>query len=330
MRVAVIGYGSIARRHIGIIDSMIGRESIDLLVCRERELPLKPEHAWAGVTTDFDEVKRFAPDIAVLASPATKHIEQALAMADLGTHMLIEKPLSADLAGVDDLISSCEKNGVVVLIAYNMNYLVPLSRLAGMAGSGEIGGVISVFAEVGQYLPLWRPGADYRDTVSANSSLGGGVLLELSHEIEYADRLLGGARYVLCGRAKSGILDMDAEDRADIMLEGANGATAVIHMNMLQKAVTRSCRIAGTEGILSFDFMKNTIYIRLANDTEPRLRFQGEAGEGDRAYMEQMKHFLSCVRGESVPLVPLSRGRRVVELVLAAKESSDGGMRISV
>ncbi|MDR3355418.1 MAG: Gfo/Idh/MocA family oxidoreductase [Synergistaceae bacterium] len=330
MRIAVMGYGSIARRHIDIIAAMIGRESLDLLVCRERELPLRPEHAWARVTADFDDVVRFAPGMAVIASPATRHVEQALKLAGLGVHMLIEKPLSADLSGADDLIRSCEKNGAAALTAYNMNYLEPLNRVIDMITSGGIGEVISISAEVGQYLPLWRPEADYRSVVSANSSLGGGVLLELSHEIEYADRMLGGARSVSCVCSKSGILDMDAEDRADILLEGARGSTAAIHMNMLQKVVTRSCRAVGTEGVLTLDFIKNKIFVRSTDDAEPRLCFQSEEGEGNKAYVEQMRHFFSCARGESVPLVPLSRGARVVELVMAAKESSSKGMRIPV
>jgi predicted dehydrogenase len=330
MRIAVTGYGSIARRHIDIIRSLIEGEPLDLLVCRERDLPLRPEHAWARVTTDFDEVVSFAPDRAVIASPAARHVEQALRLADVGTHMLIEKPLSAGLSGVDDLIRACERNNLAALTAYNMSCLEPLNRLIGMTGSGEIGSVISVFAEVGQYLPLWRPESDYRNTVSANSGLGGGVLLELSHEIEYVDRILGGTRSVFCHRSNSGILDMDAEDRADILMEGAGGATAAIHMNMLQKAVSRSCRVAGTEGVLSLDLIKNTIFIHSAGGGEPRLCFQGEAGEGSGTYREQMRRFLACARGESVPLVPLSRGRRVLELVLAAKESSDKGAVILV
>jgi predicted dehydrogenase len=330
MRIAVTGYGAIAARHINIIKDTLGPGRFELLVCRERDVPLAPEHRWADMTTDFEDVLDFAPDCAVIASPATRHIEQAARLADIGAHLLIEKPLSVDLKGVDSLIGISEARGVAVLIGYNMAYLKTLDYLTGRIDSGVIGPVISIMAEVGQYLPQWRPHIDYRDSVSARSDLGGGALLELSHEIEYVDRLLGGTRTVFCNRAKSGLLDIDVEDSADILMEGVRGGTAIIHMNMLQKTPTRSCRVAGTDGVVTADIIAGEASIRLARGGGEEMGFKDASGDRGYVYREQMEHFFACARGESAPRVDCRRGRRVMELIAASRESAEGGAKILV
>ncbi|MDR1470964.1 MAG: Gfo/Idh/MocA family oxidoreductase [Synergistaceae bacterium] len=330
MRVAVVGYGAIAARHIDIMEEMLGRGRLDLLVCRERDVPLRPEHGWARMTTDFGDVLDFAPRFAVVASPATKHAGQAARLAEIGAHMLIEKPLSASLDGIAELIDTAEARGLTVLVAYNMSYLKTLNHLMEQVRSGAVGRVISVMAEVGQYLPRWRPHIDYRASVSASSALGGGVLLELSHEVEYADRLLGGTRAVFCRSARSGDLDIDVEDSADILMEGAGGSTAMIHLDMLQRTPTRSCRVFGTDGAAELDLIQGTGSIRSSCDGGSPRTFSGALEAPGCAYRDQMAHFLACVRGESEPLVGLRRGMRVVELVEAARRSAEKGERVLV
>lgn len=328
MRVAVIGYGAIAARHIDLIRDMLPDGQLDLLVCRKRDEPLRPEHSWAEMTTDFARVLDFAPECAVIASPATRHVEQAARLAETGAHMLIEKPLSADTGGIDELIAATERRGLAVLVAYDMTYLRTLNHLADQVLSGAIGRVISVVAGVGQYLPQWRPHIDYRNSVSASASLGGGVLLELSHEIEYADRLIGGTRAIFCDSAVSGELDIDAEDCADILMEGSGGAAAMVHMDMLQRTPVRFCRVLGAEGSAELDFIRGDGSIRPSGG-RPGF-FDDSSEERGYAYREQIAHFLSCARGEAAPLIGLRRGRRVVELVEAARESAGRGVKVLV
>jgi predicted dehydrogenase len=329
MKIAVIGYGPIARRHINVIEEIKGRKGVELLVCRNRDLPLGDEHSRASVTTNFDDVLDFAPDCAVIASPASKHIEHALALAECGTHLMIEKPLSASLAGTDDLIRARDEKGLAVLVAYNMSYLKPLNFFID-AASNSIGAPISVYAEVGQYLPDWRPGTDYRDTVSASSALGGGVIFELSHELEYVDRLLGGTSSVFCRSGMNSLLDMDAENTADIVIEGKNGAAAHIHMNMLQKVVTRSCRVAGTDGILTLDLMRGAVRRSLKDDNSPVMIYQNISEDRAEVYRAQMAHFFDCADGRASPQVTCERGRRIIEIALAAHESARRGISVVV
>jgi predicted dehydrogenase len=92
-------------------------------------------------------------------------------------HLLVEKPLSALLDGITQLLETCHKQGTVFLTGYNLRFLLSLRRFHTLLDEGVIGKVSSVRCEVGQYLPSWRPDKDYRHGVSAERGLGGGALL---------------------------------------------------------------------------------------------------------------------------------------------------------
>ena len=118
---------------------------------------------------------------------------------------------------------------------------------------GHIGRVQSVRAEVGQYLPDWRPGIDCRQTASAQQALGGGALLELSHEIDYVRWLIGEIREVTARIARLSDLEIDVEDCAEIILTFENGTIGGPHLDMIQRAPTRTCRLIGSDGTLVWD-----------------------------------------------------------------------------
>ena len=100
------------------------------------------------------------------------------------------------LDGVDDLLGTVRARGVICQVGYNLRYLPSLSRFRDLINEGLVGGPLSVRCEIGQYLPNWRPDTDYRTGVTARSDLGGGVLLELSHEIDYLRWIFGEVEWV--------------------------------------------------------------------------------------------------------------------------------------
>lgn len=326
MKLAVLGYGSIAKRHLENLAARL--PGARALVLRGGSEPLEPAHSWAGQARTLEEVLAFAPDLAVVASPASVHVEQATALALAGAHLLIEKPLALGLAGVRELIAICEAKGLTLLVGYNMAYLRPLAELADIAASGAIGQVLSLRADVGQYLPDWRPRADYRRTVSASEELGGGVLFELSHEIEYADRLIGGTARVFCASHNTGLLDVDVQDCADLMLQNARGAVASVHMNMTQKAPRRSCFVTGSEGVLGLDFAEGIIRLRRSGGVKWRVVSDCSAAGGAESYIAEADDFLACVRSGAEPRCGGRRGARVLELILAARQSALEGKAI--
>ncbi|GHV51661.1 oxidoreductase [Synergistales bacterium] len=287
----------------------------EIMVLRSRGVPLDSEHARIKMTASMSEALNFAPDCAVIASPTSEHAPQAAALAEHGAHLLIEKPMALSAKEAREITRVCRENKRSLLIAYNMAYLKPLRDLIRFVSSGGAGQVLSARAEVGQYLPDWRPRIDYRRSVSASRALGGGVIMELSHEIEYADRLIGGGEVVFCAARRSGLLDIDAEDTADIVMAGKAGAVASLHLDMLQRKPSRICRVTGTEGTISFDMMSGEFGGSLSAESS----LPGGQYERGGDYAEQMRHFFACMRGEEEPLISGERGVHVMELIEAAR-----------
>jgi predicted dehydrogenase len=113
------------------------------------------------------------------------HVEQARILIKADVPILIEKPLSVSTAGIDELAALAEGKNVKVLVGYVLRYSHSFQYFQKMIKSRNVGEPLFVRVECGSYLPDWRPGQDYRKSASAKPVLGGGVLLELSHELDY-------------------------------------------------------------------------------------------------------------------------------------------------
>lgn len=323
-RVAVVGYGRIAQRHIENITKVLPH--VNLIICRSSNADVEERDSDCLVTRDFNEVLSFNPQIALIASPAPFHIEQAHTLAQKGVHLLIEKPLATSLNGIEPLFAECKKRKLTLMVGYNMAFSSALQAIKQVIDSGQIGKVLTVHAEVGQYLPQWRPEKDYRKTVSARADLGGGVLFELSHEIDYVNWLLGAVQKVSCLAQRSGVLDLDVEDYATLLLEGQDGAHATVSINMVQKIPSRSCRIVGVEGLIEWDYMKKELFVHI--EGQERVAVPIDEGDANAVYLRMLQHFFECIETGQTPLVDGARALETLKIILAAKKSAEQGVSV--
>ena len=248
----IVGLGSSGRRHLGLLRSL--RPDLRMIALRHTrsDSPHPDIHAEAH---DLQGAIDHKPDFALICNPASLHLETGMALARAGIDLFIEKPIAASLPGVDALLRICQTNGVLLTVGYVLRYSASLRKFRQAIGDGMIGRVLSFRAEVGQSLPDWRPDQDYRDSVSANADLGGGALLELSHEIDYVRWIFGDIRRVSAMAHNSGHLDIDVEDlvESSVSLTSPSGDRVIgsIHLDMLQTVVTRTCTAIGTTAICS-------------------------------------------------------------------------------
>ena len=271
------------------------------------------------------EALKFGPEFAVIAGPASTHIGVARALAEAGVHLLVEKPLSDSLSGVDEFLEICERQDIRLMVGFSLRFDPVVVRLRDEIQSGRIGRVLSLRAEVGQYLPDWRPDADYRQTVSACRSLGGGVLLELSHELDLARWLCGEVQSVAAQARNTGALEIDVEDTAEILLEFESGALGSVHLDMLRRPPARKCEVVGEKGVLSLDLLAGRLTLAEA-EGEARIELLHRQAENRNAvYLRELEHFLECIASGSAPRVGGHDGRAALALSLAARDSADSG-----
>jgi predicted dehydrogenase len=205
-------------------------------------------------------------------------------------------------------------------VGYNLRFNLPLQLLRQALLEGRIGRPLAVRAEVGQYLPEWRPG-DYRRGVSARKDLGGGVTLELSHELDYMRWLLGEVTAVSAQIGRLSDLEIDVEDTAEVICLFANGALGSIHLDMVQRPAVRTCRVIGTEGTISWDALEPSVRL-FSHATGSWSDLWSGPCDRNEMYVLELRHFLDCVRGKALPVVTGEEGRRVLEIALAVKQSA--------
>jgi predicted dehydrogenase len=321
MRILIAGFGSIGRRHCANLRQL--EPEAEILVLRRHGTGHDAALAGVQVVGSLEEALALTPNAAIVASPATSHVSDALGLARHGVHLLIEKPLSHSLDGVDTLIRECQQRSLVLMTAYNLRFYEPLQRLRNAMLTGEIGRVVSIRAEVGQHLAQWRPGTDYRQGVSGRRELGGGVILELSHEIDYVRWLCGEVVQVYCQSGHLSDLKIDVDDVAGLLLRFASGAIGSVHLDMVQQPMQRGCRVVGTEGTLLWDGVTHRVQLWNSSTEAWRDLHPAAAVERNKMFVAELQHFLDCVRGASIPQVSPADGRRVLEIALAAKASAE-------
>lgn len=328
-RALVTGLGSIGTRHLRLLRECLPQA--DIRVLRHSGCTDKISDA-DGCFTDLRDACAFAPQAAVIANPAPFHLTAARALAEAGAHLLIEKPIADRLDGVADLLAVCATHGRVLQIGYNLRMLETLQHFRAELLAGRIGAVQVVRCEIGQYLPDWRPGTDYRSGVSAKRGLGGGVLLELSHELDMLRWVFGEFAWVGAWIGQQGTLDIDVEDCAHLSLGFAAGPVGQLGIDFLRRDTTRVCTAIAEAGSLRWDAVAGQValYDPAAGGWKVLC---AQRPDRDATYRAQLCRFLEAIELGVVQsgVATGDDGLAVVQIIEAARRSAAAdGRRIYI
>jgi predicted dehydrogenase len=194
---------------------------------------------------------------------------------------------------------------------------------------GDIGAPVSLRSQLGQWLPDWHPDEDYRLGPSAKRESGGGVVLDLSHEIDLAVDLMGDVDAVsaVCGKFSN--LEIETEDVAEITLIHKQRAISHIHLDYCQRTLAKTLQIIGEQGTLVWDYPANRVILQHPKGSDEV--WSAPAGfERDNMFRAQLEHWLAVLAGEQQSRVPLAQGVLITKLAIAAKESSATKRQVSI
>ncbi|MDP3703825.1 MAG: UDP-2,4-diacetamido-2,4,6-trideoxy-beta-L-altropyranose hydrolase [Candidatus Omnitrophota bacterium] len=320
MRAVIVGFGSIGKRHGA---NLQGSGVRDIAVCDPDPEKRREAEARFGMRAveRLEEALQDHPDAVFVTSPPSSHIPIALEAARAGCHLFIEKPLSHSFEGIDDLKKEVAARRLVAMVGCNTRFHPNLLFMKGFLEEGRLGTIYAAHAEVGSFLPGWRPGTDYRLNYGARKALGGGVLLDAIHELDYLRWLVGEIIDVQCVAGKVSSLEIDTEDLALVLLRFTNGALGSLHLDYLQHPYCRGAKIIGEHGILSWDMNQQTVrfYDNRAGSWQDAHRVPS-GFEPNQMYIEEARAFLSAVESRTPPFSGLDDAARVLELTLTCKE----------
>jgi len=295
-RILVLGCGSIGQRHIRNLLSLNADNILVFDTDQEKLREVKNISLAIETSDNLSLLWKKNPEIAFIAVPTSLHLKYALMAARRGCHLFIEKPLSHNTKGINYFLSIIRKNKLITLVGCNMRFYWAISEIKKLVDKEAIGRIISARIEAGQYLPDWRPGQDYSKSYSARKKLGGGVILDAIHEIDYAQWIFGDIKNVISMYGKLTTLKIDTEDTAEVFLKFTKGPLVNIHMDYIQRFYSRSCKVIGEKGTIKWSFTKHCLQIYLARTKKWKEFLEPKKYNLNQMYVDQIKYFLSCVK----------------------------------
>lgn len=303
----------------------IGYNEVDI-VSRSGTLP----EEFAGLTvyrTVAEAIKQNSYSAAVLCIPTAQHMPALKQLVIAKIPMIyLEKPVSHNYEGMDEIDALLVHNRNKVVVGFDMHYDPGLLKVRELLDSGIIGQLVSANAQVGQYLPDWRPHEDYSKGMSAKKETGGGVMLDLVHEFDYLYWLVGSAATIASFNRNSGSLQIETEDIAEVMIRFTNGVLGTIHLDYLQQKLVRNCLFTGSEGSITWNLAESKVSWIGKNKEEQAFIYKDH--ERNDRFITIMKAFLN--NEDDNRLTSFENGLVSLKMVLAAKYSSEHNVFVQV
>jgi predicted dehydrogenase len=280
-----------------------------------------------GVFYDLEEALATRPELVVIATPTSLHLDAAMAALRSGAAVFIEKPIAHSLEGVDELNRLASEYGATVTIGCQLRFHPALRALKRLIDDGKLGRLVAVHAEQGEYLPSYHPYEDYRESYAARRDLGGGVVLTQIHELDYLQWIFGVPRSVYAVGGTVGALGIDVEDTVDALLANQiDGKPLAIHVHLdfLQRPSRRRCRVVGDMGCIEVDLLEPSL-VWTGSDGEIRLEERYPGFDRSELFVEEMRSFVEAVDGSHDVEVGLAHATDTLRIAVAVRESMKTG-----
>lgn len=316
MKIGVIGFGSIGKRHVNNLITL-GYNDIFLLRTKETGNNL-------GLV-EYTDINSFLDnkfDFVIIANPTSEHFNCLKILAGLNTNILVEKPIVNTLEEVLEMQSILANYKGVGMVGYNTRFHPCIGQTQEILDSGTIGKPLYANFFIGQYLPDWRPGVDYSESVSAKKSLGGGVASELIHEIDLGISLFGSPKGIVNSIiTKISDLKIETEDISDYQYISTRNVMVHIHTNYLYRGYKRTFEIMGSEANLMCDLFTSKIVITgKTNNIIDEINFNDF--QRNDMYLSMIKHYIECVEEKKETKIPLITGLESSRIVEIAKKTN--------
>ena len=325
-RILVIGGGSIGQLHYKIAKILLPNS--ECLHLQQREFIFLSGAKFIH-GDQYTKAMAFKPNLVIVAGPATTHIRSAIPFAHLGSHLLIEKPLGVDRDY--DLINSleeiCVKNGVICQIGYNLRFLQSLIEFKKLIRSRHIGKVHTFKCEVGQNINTWRASNSPSDSVSISQSLGGGVLNELSHDIDYLLWIFGKCKWVTSVLLNQCMKSIDVEDTAHLIIgfddaDVSSNVVGTVSIDFIRHDCIRECIVIGEFVSISWDGISGEVKVLMSGEKKWKIVFSQPIQSREESYIAEWKTLICAINNHDIAYPNISDGLKVVRVIDAAKKSS--------
>jgi CMP-N,N'-diacetyllegionaminic acid synthase len=236
------------------------------------------------------DLQRF--DYFVIATETNRHYQNLceLNAAVSDRTILVEKPLFFREANFSDVRNR-------IFVGYNLRFHPALQKARELLQGKKVS---AVNVQVGEYLPWWRPGTDYRACYSAKRSEGGGVVFDISHEIDYIQWLFGAMNKLVSLTGRLSDLEIDSDDYSSVLAVTVRNAAINLSMDYLSMIPVRTMLASARDASVQLDLEHGNL--TYCDENRNKQTWDFSAVERDHTYREMHRAILEQQGGEACTL----------------------------
>ena len=311
MKVLFFGLGGVGQRHLRILKKLYPNVKIGAVRVKERKFEisddLQPDFDTniilkydISTYTSLEKGLNFKPDFAIVANPTSLHVSTAKELLANDVPVFLEKPISHNLEGIDELLKLSKERNIPVAVGYMMRFHPCSLKLKDLIENKRIGRIYSVNVNINSYMPGWHGYERYNEFYAGLKSLGGGVVFTEVHELDLLTWYFGTPEKLWAIGGKLSDLNIDVEDTVSILMEqkfGGDRFPINVAMSFVQPAPYRKMLILGQKGKIEWDIGAAAISVE---DSANNIReiFENLGFKRNDMFIRQLEHFIECLRSK--------------------------------
>lgn len=324
MFIGVIGCGSIGKRHINNLLILKKKLSIKKILIYD---PSKNNIKQFQLNDKIEICKNkkdllIKSNAVIVSTPNHLHSIDTLNAIKNNCHVLVEKPFSHKIKLVDQILKTVKKKNLVLMTGYMLRYYKPFIEAKKIIDKKLLGKIYFAQINCGIFLPNWRPHLDYRKNYGAKRSQGGGVVLDLVHEINYAKWFFGKFKKISSYISKLSNLEIDTEDFASINYITKDNIYVSLTLDYLNQAYNRNFKIIGEKATLKWDFLDHKLEIYDINKKKWKTIIHLKKFDFNQTYLNELSNFILSCKNKDKPKILMNEGKEDLEFIIAAFKSS--------
>jgi predicted dehydrogenase len=322
MKFLIIGCGSIGKRHILNLKQISPKSEIsgfdsNFTLLKKTCNDLKINQS---LEKNLDDTKY---DCVFICTPPSTHVQLAKRVINSGSNIFIEKPISSNSKQISSLLSHIKKKKVLTFVGYNLRFHKSIFTIKKLIDSGKFGNTVHVSSYFGSFLPDWRSGQDYSKNYTARNDLGGGIIYDGSHELDYLRYFFGNPKFIQSNYKNTKFLKSDTEAIVDIILEFDNDLIGTIHLDYLRREYKRTLEILFDYGIIEWSLTESKI--KIFNAKSKKWKILTIHDNINEMYVDELKHVLLCIKNKTPSkIINLKNGIDTLLISEIIKKSKSG------
>lgn len=307
MNILIVGLGSIAKKHISAINKIRPHARVYAVRSDKNAANVPGVHS----IYSLDEVD-FKPDFIIISNPTLFHEEYIKRCLKFRSPLFIEKPALLDLTNASVIVEEVRKSNVITYIGCNMRFHPALKFLREFLSASALR-INEVNIYCGSYLPNWRPGRDFRTVYSSMAELGGGVHLDLIHELDYCVWLFGEPEETRTVKRSVSSLNIDSIDYSQYNLTYPEFSVD-IKLNYYRRDAKRQIEILTSDDTIIADLITNRVYSSFSGKV-----FFEQTYDISETYLEQMQYFIDNIEVPGEMMNTFEEGVNTLKIALNGK-----------